>query len=34
MSFEPKSEIEYIMELVSRDGRRFISNLKIFELNA
>jgi len=34
MSFEPKSEIEYLMELVSKDRTWFISNLKTFELDA
>ena len=32
--FEPRTEIECIMELVSRDRTWFISNLKTLELNA
>jgi len=34
MSFEPRTEIECLMELVSRDRTWFISNLKTIELNA
>jgi len=32
MSFEPRTKIEYLMELVSKDIIWFISNLKTFEL--
>jgi len=34
MSFEPRTEIDYLIELVSRDRTWFINNLKTFELNA
>jgi len=34
MSFEPRTEIEYLMELVSRDITWFISNLETLELKA
>jgi len=34
MSFEPRTEIECLMELVSRDRTWFISNLKTLKLNA
>jgi len=34
VSFELRTGIEYLMELVSRDKTRFISNLKTLELNA
>ena len=34
MYFEPKTEIECLIELVSRDRTWFISNLKTLELNA
>jgi len=34
MSLEPRTEIEYLMELVSRDITWFISNLKTLKLNA
>jgi len=34
MSFEPRTEIEYLMELLSRDRTWFINNLKTLELNA
>jgi len=34
ISFEPRTEIECLMELVSRDRTWFISNLKTLELNA
>jgi len=34
MSFEPRTKIECLMELVFRDRTWFISNLKTLELNA
>jgi len=34
MSFEPRTEIEFLMELASRDRTWFIRNLKTLDLNA
>jgi len=34
MSFEPRNEIDYLMELVSRNKTLFISNLNALEFNA
>jgi len=34
MSFEPRTGIQYLMELVSRDRTWFTSNLNTLELNA
>jgi len=34
MSFKPKTETEYLMELITRDKKYFFNNLKALELNA